>query len=520
MDEDILIVGAGPVGLFTAIELKSRNPSLNIKIIDKYNEYSRDHILRIEKESLVNSITYQLYPEVQKLHGFVRTLDIENTFLTIAKKLNITVETGTTITDPQAFLAQHPKAHTLIGADGARSIVRTRLFDDKKIVDRNLQYIVEIKYKTNGPTSRLPNNIYGPALGQVHHLVSENVGKEKNGMTPVSLFTFVDEETFNEIRKTPNAKLSDLQPKSKQMMNLLNTIRPWLSLRRSALNEELITDSEKINGVALSVYQSACFAKKINEKRVYLVGDAAAGVPYFRALNAGLISATLTAEKIATADKNGPDLESLNAQLATLAQQEIQRAYRQNKKVDIGQGLNVVLSHGFKLTTGALLDERDQSAMLNARVTRTNIFRRNPRVLMTLSLFATTTIAAYIIGLMIPALAIYPIALFAISVAGAITLTCIALFTLTKFIINLVRKKNNPVVPLPEFPWETEDKEQDSSLSLSKFSHKRVKGQAYTARQEQQVEQYSSPLAQTSAPSSSSNEVTPDKKDGGSELKL
>lgn len=60
------------------------------------------------------------------------------------------------------------------------------------------------------------------------------------------------------------------------------------------------------------MYQSECFAKHIDDKNVYLAGDAAAA-PYFRALNAGLISAAILAKTIALSVN--PDLEQLNKHL-------------------------------------------------------------------------------------------------------------------------------------------------------------------------------------------------------------
>lgn len=38
---DINFVGAGPVGLFTAIQAKLYNPDLNILMLEKYTEYQR-----------------------------------------------------------------------------------------------------------------------------------------------------------------------------------------------------------------------------------------------------------------------------------------------------------------------------------------------------------------------------------------------------------------------------------------------------------------------------------------------
>ena len=344
MNPDVVLVGAGPVGLFTAIEAKLRNPDLKIKVLERNKEYGRHHILRLEEESLKNSEAYKKYEAVRRLKGFVPTSEIETVFTNIAKDLGIDIETGVKVTDARALLEKYPTAHSIIGADGAHSTIRKQLFDDKKIVDANLQYIVEIKYRAKGKTAALPLTTYGPALGQVRHFVSENVGKVKEGSTPVSLFLFVDKQTYEEIRKTPNAKLADIKPATNKMKRLLNTIQPWLSLRKAALKEEMVFGSEKINGVALDVYQSECFAKIVDGKRVYLAGDAAAAVPYYRALNAGLIAAVETAKAIAS--PNPPDLDALNTQMAKLAKKEITRAHKRNKQVNAGIRASVFFGKG------------------------------------------------------------------------------------------------------------------------------------------------------------------------------
>lgn len=471
MNPDIVVVGAGPIGLFTAIEMKLHNPALQIKIVERNKQYSRHHILKLEEASLQNSLTCQTYEAVQKLHGFVPTSEIESTFLEIAQNLGIEIETGVKIQNPRELLKQYPTAHTVIGADGAHSTVRRHLFDDKKIVDTNLQYIVEIKYKAQGPTSCLSNLVYGPALGQINHFISENVGKEKNGETPVSLFIFVDKETYTEIRQVPNGRLTDLKPNSKRMKDLLNTLRPWLSLRKTAVGEAMVKNSEKINGVALSVYQSECFAKEIDEKRVYLVGDAAAAVPYFRALNAGLISATLTAKTIALADADKPDLDALNMQLATHANNEIARAHKENKKVNFGRFLNFFLANASKIATGAFMNADHHTAIVNARVTPPGIFRRNPRVLMTLGFFAMATGVAFVLALTVFSMAFIPAMLLSVAATAIFVTASVSLFKLTSFVLDKVKDKKDPIKTIPAFDWEmTDKKDQTISSSFSSLS--------------------------------------------------
>lgn len=470
MYPDVLIVGAGPVGLFTAIETKLLNPKLHIKILERNNEYTRHHILRLEEQSLINSESYKKYSAVRSLKGFVPTSEIESTLVKIATELGIDIERGAKISDAQKLFEDYPDTQTIIGADGAHSTIREQLFNDAKIVDKNLQYIVEIKYHAKGQTKRLPTATYGLALGQVNHLVSENVGREKDGNTPVSLFIFVDEATYEQIRLHPNTQIKDLKPNNKRMELLINTIQPWLALRKEALKESMILNSEKINGVALNVYQSECFAQEIKGKNVYLVGDAAAAVPYFRALNAGLISAQETAKTIAGA--NPPDLKQLNTTLAQLATGEIKRANKNNKQVNLGRGLNTFLSFGSKLTTGSLLGERAEEAMLNARVKRPNIFRRNPRFTMALIIFAL--VSGILIGVLNPAFPVIGLTLlFSFSVASIFVGGSLSILKLKDSIMEMLNPPD-PINPLPAFPWEKQDMpEEMSNKKLSKLSVKK-----------------------------------------------
>lgn len=50
---DIVFVGAGPVGLWTAIQAKKRNPQAQIQVYERYTEYQRSHVLRLEHFSML-----------------------------------------------------------------------------------------------------------------------------------------------------------------------------------------------------------------------------------------------------------------------------------------------------------------------------------------------------------------------------------------------------------------------------------------------------------------------------------
>lgn len=467
MNPDVIVIGAGPVGLFTAIELKLLKPDLNIRILERNKQYTRHHILRIDKQTLINSECYKRYARVQALEGFVPTSVIENTFLTIAKELDIEIERDHYIEDANTLFTDYPTAHTIIGADGAHSKIRQQLFDNRKILDKNLQYIVEVKYQVKGATQPLKKSTYGFALGQVPYLVSENVGKMKKDHTPVSLFVFVDEKTYHAVRQKQNAKIADLNPNDPDMLPLLNTIQPWLALRSVSRREVMVADSEKINGVALNVYQSEIFAKEMNDKKVYLVGDAAAAVPYFRALNAGLIAAQTTAEAIAISEQ--PNLAELNAQLADLTTKEIKRAYKRNNQVNMGRGVNTFLFAASNVTTGAFLTAAEEEAMLDARVTRPPIFRRNPRI--TLGIIFFVLIAAALIPILIP---LFPVITPALLIGFGAAFGAVVLFQVIMKLVDVIQQHYNPletvppVEPVPAFEWEDDEQIDHSPVKIAR----------------------------------------------------
>jgi len=44
---DVLIVGAGPVGLMTALEITILRPHTRIHLLEKHTHYSRSHVLQL-----------------------------------------------------------------------------------------------------------------------------------------------------------------------------------------------------------------------------------------------------------------------------------------------------------------------------------------------------------------------------------------------------------------------------------------------------------------------------------------
>ena len=50
---EVVIVGGGPVGLWTGVQLKKRQPNAVVIVYERYPEYQRNHVLRLEYASML-----------------------------------------------------------------------------------------------------------------------------------------------------------------------------------------------------------------------------------------------------------------------------------------------------------------------------------------------------------------------------------------------------------------------------------------------------------------------------------
>src|SRR3569832_414654 len=92
-DPDIAFVGAGPVGLYTAIQAKLYEPNLKIHFFEKYTDYKRKHSVKINPVSFRNAHRDPEFRSLLKSFGkSVRTAVLEAQLLDLAKRQGITIE--------------------------------------------------------------------------------------------------------------------------------------------------------------------------------------------------------------------------------------------------------------------------------------------------------------------------------------------------------------------------------------------------------------------------------------------
>lgn len=300
--EEVVIVGGGPVGLWTALQIQKRQPKWSIHIYERYEEYKRSHVLRLDHWSMLlygrnnkdeqeniffNEVTGKSLNNVlmQPANSlFIRTNDFEAALkkYAITKGINLHIQT---ITSPEHIMEQHPDCKQFIAADGAHSKMRNQLLGEDSIKEKPLQYIVEIKYQVKGKAQK------GNVLKTnkiLNNMAFEYVGKEKNGMSPVTLRFFLKKSDYENL---PNASFKEPLSIDSPILptSLKKDIEAYLSMRSNKYGEEYCKDSGKLTKLILSLYVAKKFTVKKDKKAWFLVGDAAMGVPYFRALNSGMI---------------------------------------------------------------------------------------------------------------------------------------------------------------------------------------------------------------------------------------
>lgn len=390
----IVIVGAGPVGLWTALQLKLLRPLWHVAMVERHKTYVRSHVLRVSSQSFERVVPH---PEarafVARLLGgraavSVRTTELERALRAIVIGLGIEFITGETVkalplgahsnfawllplnqgrgssnnassTDiasssdvasPTSGAGANPstnitglhsqrldyllsRASVIVAADGARSPCRSLMFFNslRGLRDaQSLSFMVHVRYEVSGTTSHL-SALQTAAVFNAMGLVGEEyVGKARGtpSITPCTLTLVVSEEMLGSLRR--DGALGDARPALEDIAwtpHLRNAVRLWLNAKADLVGEVRVLGSETVAVINLSVYRAEGFVTyasriaasrsdmktpstsyspsyltdsvtKVDSTQKFipptdtafaLVGDAAFGVPYYRALNNGLI---------------------------------------------------------------------------------------------------------------------------------------------------------------------------------------------------------------------------------------
>lgn len=384
MNIDIAVVGGGPIGCWTALQIKKRDPDARIAIYERRPVYQRDHVLSIAKESLFQwskndednaafleaifnaqytcSIAWGLNNGAKKEEVTlanrphnrfsywaalppvldIRAVDFENILKEECKRVGIDfIYQG--IKTPEEIMDRHPECTKFIDATGANSKLRLALLGQDCLIQRDIFPSLDFNYASHGQARYLRVNTYD----KLGHVYAENIGLEDNGKSSVNIRMIVSKKDYDTLPKatfkdplvlTPDSAEWDLLVRSRIYgRTLKQDFYDLQALRHQHANENPTDASVKMTKVYLSKYRAKKFAIEVEHdgKRCswFLVGDSPMGMPFYRSVNSGIIMGAQLAYLLTT--PLVPDSQKTNVYNYYTRPWRIAREWAQTSKTEL-----------------------------------------------------------------------------------------------------------------------------------------------------------------------------------------
>jgi 2-polyprenyl-6-methoxyphenol hydroxylase-like FAD-dependent oxidoreductase len=315
IDNEIVIVGAGPIGLAYAWGFKKLNPKLNVVVLEKNVKYTRDHTLNMQWQQLeklrkaTHTVTDTDLKALQtqlRTDPHIRTNELERIFKKLAEdsgvKIIIEEVKKDSIKEQINNHAANPKL--IIGADSTHSVVSSSLFPEGNQVKHEFDYALQLRYDIVGDDKASSVNTipFLQMMARCNLIAHEHVGHFADGKSPVTMQIIISKQNYKQLEpaksKTP-VKLFRNESTALSTHDLTYDDIPE-DLKRfiDKYIEEKIKSCQKHGdtidktSIRISVNElPATHAKQIFNNKptpVLLAGDAALGLSYFKGLNAGL----------------------------------------------------------------------------------------------------------------------------------------------------------------------------------------------------------------------------------------
>lgn len=323
MCADIVIIGGGPIGCYTALQAKNHNPAADIRIYERYPEYQRDHMVSITPDTMKtcfsgDGVQGQIRAAIEAANENTQAtrkgkspIHIPLQVLEGILKQHCTAQgihfTYAKIETPQDAMARHPECQLFVAADGAKSAMRAALLGPQDTQEQDLLYSVDVKYDVEGQAAYTR----APTYDKIDMIVVETIGREHEGKSQVALRFLLDKATYDSIPEAtfkeplrmsgrtiiPAHDTPDGRPAFGYLPNRIgpfeDDIRKFQNIRTLHTQEHRVAGSERVTKVKLSQYASQKFAvmakaDEIRQAGWFFAGDAAMGMPFYRSINAGL----------------------------------------------------------------------------------------------------------------------------------------------------------------------------------------------------------------------------------------
>lgn len=399
IDADVIIVGAGPIGLAHAWGIKKLNPKLKVLVLEKYASYQREHTLDLQYkqlEKLIHATGAKKDPDLAellkklKLNSHIRTNELQDIFTKVAKDSGVEICVKNDVTDKtidEQLFGNNSKARLIIGADGTRSVVNRTLFPKGNQVKHEFDYALQLRYDIEGDGRADANDPVDFYEDIARHglLANEYVGRfdiEKN-KTPVTMQIIISKDDYEALKpatsKNPfkpyagpeGTEKKDEDPEGAKIKELPEQLQKfvtnYLAKRVKACQQNgfgISPDKVRVSVNELPAMHVKSAVRKYMHKGVavpvVLVGDAGLALSYFKGLNAGLESTAMFLSEMKSVLMGGfSNPEFLNKALARyeswflddFSPKKVQEVANYSTwKVRLTQGaMNLV--HNLKMTT-------------------------------------------------------------------------------------------------------------------------------------------------------------------------
>ncbi len=344
LNTDVLVIGAGPIGLVHAWGMKYLNPELNIVVLEKYATYQRTHTLLMQPEQLkaiMKATGSEHHPTLVALlkqletNPHIRIKTLQDIFTKLAGDSGVIINQNHEVIQDSIedmINQEYPNTRLIIGADGVHSVVNQSLFPKQNQVKYELDFVLQLRFEINGKEK--PEGIKKSTLSHPMTrkglIATETVGAFADGKTPVALSIIISKEDFLKLQTAtsknplkPYSKLKsplDRQKEPKLPAHLNSFIKQYLLSKIKDTNASADQQIDR-ESITLSVNQSpVSYSKEIIQKHgqagVMLVGDAALGLSYFKGLNAGLEASAKFLTTLSSAIKSSlKDKQAMDRQL-------------------------------------------------------------------------------------------------------------------------------------------------------------------------------------------------------------
>lgn len=305
-----LIVGAGPSGLFHAIGLLQKNPQRKILILEKREEYSRNHVVRFNHKKLaeyLKAIGGEPIPELVKLNNrlkkssAIRINELEEELKKIALRMGAEIEYEEVSDVQSQIYDQYPNLELVIGCDGTHSTISDQVFGEENQVKYPFDYVLQVRFEVIGPGIDKVDLPTWPAYLQAYGLAGEEIiGKTVDGRTPMTMQIMIPKEDFDALRpyalsKDPIRPFNDEETKLEHVPpSVMQKVKGYLGLRIAHYTKHNSGEQIDMSDVRLSVNEapatrakSVLHYQEVNGRQicVMLGGDAALGLSYFKGVN-------------------------------------------------------------------------------------------------------------------------------------------------------------------------------------------------------------------------------------------